>query len=211
MWVLHILMKMDREGYEFTSECAKSSQISSKRNTRRKSTIEKKCDQIKRRKSQKLLKTDVGSSSAQPQISLPTFNMSSSVSHVQHHMGEGSFPSSLFHSSYYSHPSNISTGFMPPTALSYINESDKRYDSYHLCFIQFHPLVPSYFKFHTVLKISGSFASAARMSSSPSSMVAGFRTEAVFMLFKVQIFAVDYVICGGGGGGGRSSTEVVVE
>ncbi|KAJ8420930.1 hypothetical protein Cgig2_017126 [Carnegiea gigantea] len=87
------------------------------RNKRLKSMVEKKCDQLKRRKSKKLLKTDVGSSSAQSQhISLPTFNLSSSLSHVQHHVGEGSFPSLFFHSSYYSHPSNISTGFMPIAA-----------------------------------------------------------------------------------------------
>ena len=40
------------------------------RNKRLKSTVEKKCDQLKRRKSKKLLKTDVGSSSAQPQVML---------------------------------------------------------------------------------------------------------------------------------------------
>ena len=56
---------------------------------------------------------------------------------------------------------------------------------------------------------SGSFAFAAHMGSSPSSiMVVGFRTDAILMLFKVQIFALDYVICGVGGG--RRSTEVVL-
>jgi len=55
---------------------------------------------------------------------------------------------------------------------------------------------------------SSSFASAARMDSSPSSMVAACRTDAILMLFKVQIFASDYGIsCVGGG---RRSTEVVV-
>ncbi|KAJ8443817.1 hypothetical protein Cgig2_017298 [Carnegiea gigantea] len=110
------------------------------RNKRLKSTVEKKCDQLKWRKSKKLLKTDVGLSSAQSQILLLTLNLSSSVSHVQHHVG--------------------------------------------------------------------SFAFAARMDSSPSSMVAGFRTDAILMLFKVQIFASDYVICCVGGG--RRSAEVVV-
>ncbi|KAJ8442023.1 hypothetical protein Cgig2_007861 [Carnegiea gigantea] len=80
------------------------------RNKRFKSTVEKKCDQVKQKKSKKLLKTDVGLSSAPPQngpccpsalpytsinyshmlrqISLPTFNLSSSVSHVQYNVGE---------------------------------------------------------------------------------------------------------------------------
>ena len=46
----------------------------------------------------------------------------------------------------------------------------------------------------------GSCASATRMDSSPSSMVAGFRTEAISILFEVQIFDVDLVICGVVGG-----------
>ncbi|KAJ8436534.1 LOW QUALITY PROTEIN: hypothetical protein Cgig2_026649 [Carnegiea gigantea] len=84
-------------------------------NKRFKSIIEKKCDQVKRRKSKKLSKTDVGSSTAPPQngpcsasappytdisysqmlqqITLPTFNHSSSVPHVQHLVSEFSWTS----------------------------------------------------------------------------------------------------------------------
>ncbi|KAJ8436328.1 hypothetical protein Cgig2_005252 [Carnegiea gigantea] len=90
------------------------------RNKRFKSTVEKKCDQFKRRKSTKLLKTDVGSSLAPPHISLLTLNLSSSASHVQHHVG--SFPSSYFHPSYYSHPSNIGTGFIPIAASAVLQQ-----------------------------------------------------------------------------------------
>ncbi|KAJ8435723.1 hypothetical protein Cgig2_002680 [Carnegiea gigantea] len=49
------------------------------KNKRFNSIIEKKCDQVKRRKTKKLPKID---------ITLPTFNLSSSRSHVQHLMGE---------------------------------------------------------------------------------------------------------------------------
>ncbi|KAJ8439439.1 hypothetical protein Cgig2_021553 [Carnegiea gigantea] len=44
------------------------------RNKRFKSTVEKKCDQLKRRKSKKLLKTDVGSSSTPPHVILKLIN-----------------------------------------------------------------------------------------------------------------------------------------
>ncbi|KAJ8453109.1 hypothetical protein Cgig2_014872 [Carnegiea gigantea] len=92
------------------------------RNKRFKSIVEKKCDQVKWRKPKKLSKTDVGSSTAPPQISLPTFNLSSSVPYVQHLVGEGSFLLLYFHSSYYSHPLKSSIVFMPITTLPVLQQ-----------------------------------------------------------------------------------------
>ncbi|KAJ8429926.1 hypothetical protein Cgig2_017976 [Carnegiea gigantea] len=68
------------------------------------SVIEKKCDQVKWRKAKKLSK---------PDITLPTFNLSSLGSHVQHLVGEGSFTWMSLHSTYYFQPSNKSSVFMP--------------------------------------------------------------------------------------------------
>ncbi|KAJ8440394.1 LOW QUALITY PROTEIN: hypothetical protein Cgig2_019383 [Carnegiea gigantea] len=84
------------------------------RNKTFKSAIENKCDQ---RKTKKLSKTYVGSSTTPLQIILSTFNLSSSGLHVQHLVGEGSFPSERFHLTYYFHSSNDSSVFMPITAL----------------------------------------------------------------------------------------------
>ncbi|KAJ8443497.1 hypothetical protein Cgig2_016980 [Carnegiea gigantea] len=86
------------------------------RNKRFKSIVEKKCDQVKQRRSKKLTKTDVGLSAAPSQITLSTFNHSSLVPHDQHRVGEGSFPPSSFHPTYFFHSANSSSVFMPVTA-----------------------------------------------------------------------------------------------
>ncbi|KAJ8437677.1 LOW QUALITY PROTEIN: hypothetical protein Cgig2_028615 [Carnegiea gigantea] len=84
------------------------------RNKRFKSIIERKCDQVKRRKSKKLSKNDVGSSTTASQITLPTFNHSSLVPHDQHRVG--SFPLPSFHPTYYFHSANSNSVFMPVMA-----------------------------------------------------------------------------------------------
>ncbi|KAJ8432079.1 hypothetical protein Cgig2_024689 [Carnegiea gigantea] len=83
------------------------------RNKRFKSIVERKCDQVKWKKSKKLSKNDVGSSTAPSQITLPMFNHLSVVPHDQHGVGEGSFPLSSFHPTYYFHSANSSSVFTP--------------------------------------------------------------------------------------------------
>ncbi|KAJ8447883.1 hypothetical protein Cgig2_012018 [Carnegiea gigantea] len=77
------------------------------RNKRFKSVVEKKCDQVKWKKSKKLSKND---------ITLSTFNHSSLIPHVQDRVGEGSFPALSFHPTYHFYSTNSSSVFIPVTA-----------------------------------------------------------------------------------------------
>ncbi|KAJ8422903.1 hypothetical protein Cgig2_026424 [Carnegiea gigantea] len=92
-------------------------------------SIERKCDQVKRRKSKKLSKNDVGSSTSPSKITLPTFNHLSLVPHDQHRMGEGSFPLPSFHPTYYFHSANSSSVFIPVMALLVLQQL--HYDVIH--------------------------------------------------------------------------------
>ncbi|KAJ8428960.1 hypothetical protein Cgig2_003291 [Carnegiea gigantea] len=98
------------------------------RNKRFNNIVEKKCNQIKLRKSKKLSKTDNGPCFANApsypsisysqmlrQITLPIFNHSSLIPHDQHRVGEGSFPPPSFHPTYFFHSANSSLVFMPVT------------------------------------------------------------------------------------------------
>ncbi|KAJ8432383.1 hypothetical protein Cgig2_009985 [Carnegiea gigantea] len=82
------------------------------RNKRFKSIVERKCDEVKWRKSKNLSKNNVGSSTAPSQVTLPTFNHLSLVSHGQNRLGEGSFESPSSHLTYYFHSLDSSFVFM---------------------------------------------------------------------------------------------------
>ncbi|KAJ8425197.1 hypothetical protein Cgig2_004319 [Carnegiea gigantea] len=68
------------------------------------------------RKSKKLSKNAVSSSTAPSQITLSMFNHLSLVPQDQHRAGEGSFPLPPFHPTYYFHSANSSSVFMPVMA-----------------------------------------------------------------------------------------------
>ncbi|KAJ8424456.1 hypothetical protein Cgig2_016223 [Carnegiea gigantea] len=109
------------------------------RNKRFRSIVEKKCDQVKQRKSNKLSMNDVASSTATPQndLSFPSvpsyigtsysqmlrliivfpFNLPSTSLHIQHFGDKGACPLMSFHPTYYLDPSNGSSVFMPTTIL----------------------------------------------------------------------------------------------